>query len=287
MDDLLAHSGMPATETGNPMPPVLPVCARMPAVDGRAEAVKVEASKVLADDDAKEALANLVEASGRAPKPLDRSLSFAEAPVSDKDFMGGNRPGHSCIPAPEVIAKLKSPVFGEVKAREVPLYRSEHLQNNNGARVVRYWDRDVAYADLIEFVRDAKPDLQQWPLGDAFERCYRAHQAVAPQSRGVLGIPRFYYLHHLEVTKECRKQGIGTKLLRFILTELRTNDNPWLWLSANSMSFNDDALFRFYERLGFRRLAPAVAMMYWDHNYYRRVLVDPKVPASEVPYVPQ
>jgi GNAT superfamily N-acetyltransferase len=111
---------------------------------------------------------------------------------------------------------------------------------------------------------------------------------VAPSSAFNAEVPRFHYIHHLEVRDALKRKGVGTALMQVVLKQIRAQGTePWIWLCANAkICFQDTALMTFYERLGFRRLAPGTAMMYWDKDYSRRVLVDPKVGATQVPYMP-
>lgn len=229
------------------------------------------------------AFTTLVEARGRDPVPLDRTPEPKFLPVGDDTKAG---PPATCAPGPDVVTALKTPCFKGLPRGE-RAYRAEHFQNINGARVVRYWDRDVAHLDLITFEAGAKPDTRAWTLGDGFDRCWLAHVAVMQRSTDG-SVPPFHYIHHLEVREGCRRGRLGTELMRFVLTEiLGTSRTPSIWLCANSSTWDDKALRRFYERLGFRRLAPGVAMMYWDWDYCRRVLVDPEERAINVPYVPR
>jgi len=210
-------------------------------------------------------------------EPLDRSDTVSAVKAG---------PAATCGPGPGVVSFLKTPCFKGLPKGD-RAYHAEHFQNVSGARVVRYWDRDVAHLDLITFEAGANPDTKAWTLGDGFDRCWLAHVAVMQRSSDGW-VPPFNYIHHLEVRENCRRGRLGTELMRFVLTEiLGTSRTPSIWLCANSSTWDDKALRRFYERLGFRRLAPGVAMMYWDWDYCRRVLVDPEEKAINVPYVPR
>jgi ribosomal protein S18 acetylase RimI-like enzyme len=193
----------------------------------------------------------------------------------------------TATPHGDTVSILKTPVFG-AKGVQDAKYHIEVIQDINGARVTRYWDRDIAYLDLVRFGRHARPDPREWKLGDALERAYHAHLAVSPSSWGEMD-PVFNYIHHVEVQVAQRKAGVGSKLVRFVVHDIRSLDRKgWIWLAANATPpHSEEALFRFYERLGFRRLAPGVSLMYFDPFYSRRIKVDPTEAAGNVAYVPQ
>ncbi len=189
-------------------------------------------------------------------------------------------------PAPGVVSLLKTKHrdFDRPKVTD-PEYRCEIIQNNYGVRVVRYWDRDLAYLDAVIVQAGIKPVFTEWTLGDAFERCFAAHLAVATN----LTVPMFTYIHHLEVRNDQQNKKIGTGLLRHFLCETRFYQRePWIWLAANDakMFRQDRPLMAWYERFGFRRLAVGTVIMYWDRNCtQKQEMLDPAKPATEVAYM--
>lgn len=232
-------------------------------------------------------------------KPLDRSevkevpkvlLQETISPCASRSegpgFVGGAKEPVTCMPTQDSIDVLKTPVFSVNPGKSQ--FRAEFIQSVNGARAVRYWDRDLAYLDVVRFEKNSKPVPEAWKLGDALERSYWAHLATATASFGG-EVPAFNYIHHLEVREYVRKKGIGSGLMRFVVHEIRSLDrHGWIWLAANAPHYGcEEPLFRFYERLGFRRLAPRTSMMYFDHDYARPTKVDPGVAHDNVAYVPR
>ena len=210
-------------------------------------------------------------------KVLEKLREHPKETKEITDFLDKAAVTPSWAPGPDVIDVLKKAVF---RYKEPQEFRAEFLQRSAEVSVTRYWDRTMAYVDVISLSMNATPDFKQWPLGDGFERCFLAHKAVATNSYDHR-VPWFHYIHHLEVRPEFQKKSLGTGLLRFLLTELRIMErDPWIWLCARGSN-----LYQFYERFGFRRLQADVALMYWDRRYTEHIKLDPQQAAKEVPYV--
>ena len=163
-------------------------------------------------------------------------------------------------------------------------YHSEWLLHRDGVRVERVWDRNVAYLDILRFSAGAKIPFDAWKLGDALERCYAAHLAIAP-GRNTSSTPVFNYIHHLEVVREHRNKGIGRNLLNAVVRRLREDhQEPWIWLCANAHLGLDQNLQKWYQKSGFRGISAWTTIMYFDARFTEHHKVDP-VHAPELPAV--
>lgn len=139
-----------------------------------------------------------------------------------------------------------------------PGFRIDVLSLTDHHEVKRYHYGDLAICDVIRINKPSLSDVEKSAvssLGDGVHRCFMAHLGVAT-SREV-----FYYVHVLYVDPSVRNNGVGRKLLGFVLNQIGPS---WVWLCANPEETTDNSVTRmyaFYEDFGFRRFHVASCMM--------------------------
>lgn len=140
-----------------------------------------------------------------------------------------------------------------------PGFRIDVLSFTDHHEVKRYHYGDLAICDVIRINKPSLADVEKSAvssLGDGVHRCFMAHLGVAT-FRG----EAFHYVHVLYVDPSVRNNGVGRKLLGFVLKQIGPS---WVWLCANPEETTDNSVTRmyaFYEDFGFRRFHVASCMM--------------------------
>ena len=144
-----------------------------------------------------------------------------------------------------------------------PGFRIDVLSTTDTHEVKRYCYGDLAICDVIRLNAPRPGDIEKAAgclLGDGVHRCLSAHLAVARNEA-------FHYINALYVETGVRHNGIGRKLLGFVLNQIGPN---WVWLCSNPLETTDlarDRMYEFYEDFGFRRFHVASCMMSLTPQY--------------------
>ena len=190
----------------------------------------------------------------------------------------------------EAVNTLHRNIHDTMKGEKskTPMFTIEVLSSTETHEVKRYRYGDLAICDVISLQKPTEADVERaapCKLGDGVTACIAAHIAVTMGSK-----QPFYYVHSLYVAETLRGNGVGRKLLAFILNQIGPN---WVWLcsQAEDRQYSDsDAqrrLYTFYEDFGFRRLHVGSRLMSLTPNYTSgRKYGEPPVPLTLDPALP-
>ena len=211
------------------------------------------------DEDVKE----IAKVSGASPEvAADKAEAVLRAQQPDA------KPYDGCIDEEHVKA-FKTSKFAAGISTDGSTYTIHIHYAERGVQLLEVADPGIAHITFAIF--DDRIDLDPAcyaTLGDALEKCWLAYKATC--SRG-----RFVYIHNLQVREGLRGKGRGRRLVEFVLKTFLRPQNAYreffvadsIFLCANARDFHPGTgarLYRFYESLGFKRLASSCAVMYHD-----------------------